>query len=279
VLDFLTTLLGDSQGFIAYAMVFGILVACGLGVPLPEDISLILGGFLAHKGAASLPVMMVVGFMGILVGDSLIFFAGRRLGGRLGRGTGATQEAPKGGGGFFARIVTPEKRARVEGLFERHGQKIVCIARFMPGVRAVTYFTAGSVGMSYWRFIFWDGLAALLSAPVFIWLGFHFGGELDMLISKFKEGQYTVMGVLAVAAVGFFLWRRSRNKRLAAAQAQGNTAVTSSPVSNDEPAAPTSGPRNTVKGSGSDPLFKVASTSSPEKVTVSVDPSRELMKH
>lgn len=270
--DLLTQLLGDSQGFIAYATVFGILVACGLGVPLPEDISLILGGFLAHKGAASLPVMMVVGFAGILVGDSLIFFAGRRLGGKLGRGSDGK------GGGFFARIVTPEKRARVEGLFTRHGQKIVCIARFMPGVRAVTYFTAGSVGMPYWRFIFWDGLAALLSAPVFVWLGFHFGGELDMLISKFKEGQYAVMGVLAVAAIGYFLWRRSR---AAAKKAQASSEAAFTPVStpsnsSEEPSAESAAPRNNVKG-GSEPLFKVSSTSS-EKSPVTGS-SRELMKH
>ncbi|MFP2925494.1 DedA family protein, partial [Pyxidicoccus sp. 3LG] len=219
--ELLTSMLGDAQGFIAYATVFGILVACGLGVPLPEDISLILGGFLAHKGAASLPVMMVVGFAGILVGDSLIFLAGRRLGGKLGRNSD-TQRS-----GFFARIVTPEKRAKVEGLFKKHGEKIVCIARFMPGVRAVTYFTAGSVGMSYWRFIFWDGLAALLSAPVFVWLGFHFGGELDLLISKFKEGQYVVMGGLALLAVGYFLWRRSRQ---AAERAKALRTVTVEPV-------------------------------------------------
>lgn len=269
--DLLTQLLGDSQGLIAYATVFGILVACGLGVPLPEDISLILGGFLAHQGAASLPVMMAVGFAGILVGDSLIFFAGRRLGGKLGRGSDGK------GGGFFARIVTPEKRARVEGLFTRHGQKIVCIARFMPGVRAVTYFTAGSVGMPYWRFIFWDGLAALLSAPVFVWLGFHFGGELDMLISKFKEGQYAVMGALVVAAVGYFLWRRSRAAAKKSQDALApTTPVTTPSLSSDGSASEPVAPRNNVKG-GSEPLFKVSSTSS-EKSPVTGS-SRELMKH
>jgi membrane protein DedA with SNARE-associated domain len=271
VQELLTNMLGDAQGFLAYATVFGILVACGLGVPLPEDISLILGGFLAHKGAASLPVMMVVGFAGILVGDSLIFFAGRRLGARLGRNPNA--------GGFFARIVTPEKRAKVEGLFTKHGQKIVCIARFMPGVRAVTYFTAGSVGMSYWRFIFWDGLAALLSAPIFIWLGFYFGGELDMLISKFKEGQYVVMGVLAVAGVGYFLWRRARQKAQKARAAQLSPMV--EPVAvparvQETVAAPL---RNAVVAGKGEPLFDVSSAAStPEKVS-SPEPVRgELQK-
>ncbi|WP_426752209.1 DedA family protein [Myxococcus sp. Y35] len=257
--ELLTNLLGDSQGFFAYATVFGILVACGLGVPLPEDISLILGGFLAHKGAASLPMMMVVGFAGILVGDSLIYLAGRRLGGNLGR---------EGKGGFFARIVTPEKRAKVEGLFVKHGQKIVCIARFMPGVRAVTYFTAGSVGMSYWRFIFWDGLAALLSAPVFIWLGYHFGGELDTMISKFKEGQFAVMGVLVVAAIGYFVWRR---KRQAAQRAQATVveAVAVPALVHESVAAPM---RTPTAGAG-EPLFVAAA---PEQA--SVDGSRELQK-
>lgn len=253
-------MLGDAQGFIAYAAVFGILVACGLGVPLPEDISLILGGFLAHKGAASLPVMMVVGFAGILVGDSLIFFAGRRLGTKLGKN-------PSASGGFFARIVTPEKRAKVEGLFAKHGQKIVCIARFMPGVRAVTYFTAGSVGMSYWRFIFWDGLAALLSAPVFVWLGFHFGGELDMLIDKFKEGQYAVMAVLVAGGLGYFLWRR---RRQAAQRAQAVPGRSSSPVATSV--------RNTVVPGVGEPLFDVASAAPAPEKTSSVEPVRELQK-
>src|SRR5262249_49437454 len=147
----LKALLLSSHGLVAYATVFGILLACGLGVPLPEDVSLVLGGDLSHHGAAELSVMIAVAFSGILIRDSMIFYAGRRIGSRVG-------QKPEG---FFARIVTPEKRARVEGLFASHGQKIVMAARFLPGVRAVTFFTAGSAGMSYWRFVLWDGLAAL----------------------------------------------------------------------------------------------------------------------
>ena len=218
--DFLTQLLGNSQGLVAYLSVFAILVACGLGVPLPEDISLILGGFLAHKGAAHLPMMMFVGFAGIVVGDSLIFFAGRRLGSNVGRKST----------GFFARIVTPEKRAKVEGMFAKHGQKIVMIARFLPGVRAVTYFTAGSAGMRYWRFVLWDGIAALLSAPLFVYLGYRFGGELEMLTAKLKSGQVVVLSVLAILGISAFLWNRRRTRlarkaREAAALATGELAA------------------------------------------------------
>ncbi len=229
--ELLRNLLGDAQGPVAYATVFGILIACGLGVPLPEDISLILGGYLAHIKAVNLWVMMAVGFLGILCGDSLIYLAGRRIGTKVGSR-----------GGFLARVVTPEKRARVEALFGKHGQKIVMIARFLPGVRAVTYFTAGSAKMSYTRFILWDGLAALASAPLFVYLGFHFGAELETLIQMLKRGQVKVIAVLVVLALGYVVYARVRKRRMTAAAVHDGTlspTATQAPVA--DPAAATEG--------------------------------------
>jgi membrane protein DedA with SNARE-associated domain len=201
--QYLQDVLGGASGLWAYGSVFSVLVACGLGVPLPEDISLILGGFLAYRGAVQLEAMMAVGFTGILVGDTLIYFAGRRLGGRVGRGSG-----------FWSRVVTPEKRVRVQELFAAHGQKIVMIARFLPGVRAVTYFTAGSAHMSFWRFLLWDGIAALASAPLFVYLGFHFGGELETLFARVKNGQVAVVAALAAAALAYGVYRWRKNAAL-----------------------------------------------------------------
>lgn len=224
--EFLRQLVEGSSGLVAYASIFGVLVACGLGVPLPEDISLILGGYLAYTGAAQLPMMMAVGFLGILVGDSLVYLGGRKLGARMGRNPS----------GFFGRLVTPEKRARVEALFARHGQKIVIIARFLPGVRAVTYFTAGSAGMSYVRFILFDGLAAIASAPLFVFLGYKFGGELELLVEALKRGQLRVAGALAVIIAGYLLVTRLRRRRERSADArlQAELVSSSSPVQEPE---------------------------------------------
>ncbi|MBX7096627.1 MAG: DedA family protein [Myxococcaceae bacterium] len=211
--EILRQLVANTSGPVAYAVVFGILMACGLGVPLPEDVSLILGGFLVFEERANLQLMMLTGFLGILMGDSLIFLAGRRLGTKVG----------KEGGGFFSRIVTPEKRKRVEGLFARNGEKIVMIARFMPGVRAVTYFTAGSAHMKYSRFIFFDGLAALVSAPAFVYLGYRFGGELETLINNVRKGQTRVLVGLAIAIglyVLYSMWRRRQEQAKQAAAPQ-----------------------------------------------------------
>jgi membrane protein DedA with SNARE-associated domain len=220
----LTDILMQTDGIAAYALIFGVLVACGLGLPLPEDISLVTGGFLAYLEAANLPAMMVVGFVGILCGDSLIFLAGRRVGTQVGRGKG-----------FFSRVVTPEKRRRVEDLFACHGEKIVMVARFLPGVRAVTYFTAGSARMKYLRFILWDGVAALVSAPLLVYLGYRFGDELERLIQAVRRGESAaIIGVLLVV-LALFVIRRMR----AAAQrnAQREPCVKALEMSNGSPSA------------------------------------------
>lgn len=200
--QFFTDVVMQSEGAAAYLVVFGVLVACGLGVPLPEDISLVTGGFLAYLEVANLFVMMGVGFVGILCGDSLIFLAGRRFGSQVGRASG-----------FFARVVTPEKRQRVEQLFQRHGEKIVMVARFLPGVRAVTYFTAGSARMRYSRFILWDGIAALGSAPLFVYLGYRFGDELERLLRAVRNGETAaIVGILVVGLV-FIVVRQIKASR------------------------------------------------------------------
>jgi len=217
----LKSLLVGSHGAMAYLSIFAVLVACGLGVPLPEDISLILGGFLVFKGAANLWGMVATGFLGILVGDTLIYMAGRRVGRHV-----------RTGHGWLARVVTPPRRIQVEQLFAKHGEKIVIAARFMPGVRAVTYFTAGSAGMPYPRFICFDGLAALLSAPLFVFLGYRFGRHLQQVIELMKRYQLIAVGILLVvvlawAAVG--PWRELSLARKMRAQVEAEERMARQP--------------------------------------------------
>lgn len=194
-----TEILTGASGAGAYGLVLGVLLLCGLGVPLPEDVVLITGGYLVYQGAARLHLMIVVAFIGILGGDSIAFFLGRRLGDSL------TRRWP------FRLIVTPAKHQKVEKLFARYGEKIVMAARFMPGVRAVTYFIAGSAGMSYWRFISFDGLAALVSAPVFVLLGWHFGNKIEWVVAGVRRGQAAVFGVLGGLVAAYVLSRFVRS--------------------------------------------------------------------
>jgi membrane protein DedA with SNARE-associated domain len=176
--------------------VFTLLVACGLGLPLPEDVALITGGYLAGKGppigVGSLPLMILVGLAGILIGDSIIFRAGATYGEAL------LQTR-------IGRHIPGEKVERIIGLFERHGPKFIMLARFLPGVRAVTYFVAGTTGVPYWKFLLYDGIAACASAPAWVLLG-HWAGKHRMLRKAWQYAKEVQIGIIAVVLAIVVLW-------------------------------------------------------------------------
>jgi membrane protein DedA with SNARE-associated domain len=204
---FVFDVIGSATGLGAYGLVFGILMACGLGFPLPEDVALITGGYLAYKGQANLWIMIGVGFGGILLGDSLIFLLGR-----LGR-----KAEGKIAAGLLGRHLTPERIAKVEAQFERRGSMMVVIARFLPGIRAATYFVAGGARMSYWRFLVFDGIAALLSAPVFVLLGHHFGNQIRVVVGWAEQFHtWLIGGMLGLAVILLGRWLLQRRKAVPA---------------------------------------------------------------
>lgn len=214
---FVFDVIGAATGLGAYGLVFGILLACGLGLPLPEDVALITGGYLAYKGQANVWTMTAVGFGGILLGDSLIFFLGR-----LGRRAEGRMSA-----GLLGRHLTPERIAKVEAQFERRGPMMVAIARFLPGIRAATYFVAGGARMSYGRFLLFDGIAALLSAPVFVFLGYRFGDQIRAVVGWAEQFHTWLIGGMAAVAIVFGVrWLLQRRRPRTAPQQQAQAAAT-----------------------------------------------------
>lgn len=85
-----------------YAAVFLVLVACGFGVPIPEDITLVTGGVISGLGYANVHIMFLVGMAGVLVGDGLMFTAGRIYGDKI------LKFRP------IARVMTPKRYAQVQ---------------------------------------------------------------------------------------------------------------------------------------------------------------------
>ncbi|HET8723391.1 MAG TPA: DedA family protein [Anaeromyxobacteraceae bacterium] len=201
---------------LGYLAVFGLLLAAGFGFPLPEDVPLIAGGVLAWLASPletvtlrtmladrGFQVMVAVGMSGILVGDSVIYLAGRRLGRRV------AEVWP------FRKMITPEKLERVERLLRQRGKVVVMVARFLPGLRAPTYFTVGHSRVPFWEFLLFDGLAALLSAPLWVALGFWFGDDIERAARAGSEfGSWILGGVLVIVAVLLArAWLRRRRER------------------------------------------------------------------
>ncbi|MEY4767839.1 MAG: hypothetical protein RL637_478 [Pseudomonadota bacterium] len=189
------------NGITLYGLLFGILLACGLGVPIPEDITLFVGGMLAYYGKINVWLTILVCFSGVLIGDSIIFFLGAKYGRAL------TQKP------FFNRLLSAQRLQQVHDKLHDHGNKVIFAARFMPGLRAPTFFSAGTLHLPVRVFLFYDGFAALISVPSIIWLVYHFGKLADQVIAMIRHVEHGIIAV--VIAIILFLIAKSylQNKK------------------------------------------------------------------
>jgi membrane protein DedA with SNARE-associated domain len=175
-----------------YAGLFLVLLLCGLGLPFPEDIALLTGGFLVHRGLTQYPITLAVSFVGVIAGDNSLFFLGRRFG--------------AGVLGYFA-FVRPHTQGRIErlkGFMCRHGHMAIFYARFLAGVRALVYLIAGSVGVAPRQFLLYDALGALISVPLVVSIGYLFGQQLESAI-RYVGGFDRVVLITAAACILFYL--------------------------------------------------------------------------
>ena len=188
-----------------YLAIFAYLLLCGLGFPGAEEIALLAGGWVINERVATganavhaWGAMLAVIFAGIFAGDSALFLLGQRYGRRV------RLFRP------FRRILRPRRMRRVGAFFERYGSKAIFLGRFLPGFRAATFFTAGLSGMKFWRFSLWNGLAAVLSVPVGVGVGYVFGRSAGALL---KRIDLTIAGALLLAFVVFLFVRKRRAAR------------------------------------------------------------------
>lgn len=204
-MDTLTNFLLGTSGITPYLLVFTILLACGLGVPIPEDITLFAAGLLAYYGKANVLLMIVVSFTGVMIGDSIIFLLGAKFGPKLTRRK------------LFAKVLHPERMGAIESKFNRYGNKLIFMARFMPGLRAPIYFSSGTLKLPFRVFFFYDGLAALISVPAIVYATFYFGDNIDMVVDRIRSVQHGILLVILLiiaATLGKWYLARRKNGKL-----------------------------------------------------------------
>lgn len=188
-----------------YLAVFVVLLVSGFGAPMPEDVSLVAGGIIAGLGYADVRVMCAVGLAGVLIGDMVVFLVGRHFGARALRLR------------WIAHLLTPRRYAQAQAKFARYGNRLMFVARFLPGLRTAVFLTAGmSRRIPFTRFIALDGLAALISVPVWIGLGYYGAENREWLLAWIRRGQgaIAIAVCVLVAIIGWLLWRRASQRRL-----------------------------------------------------------------
>jgi membrane protein DedA with SNARE-associated domain len=189
-----------------YLAPFTVLLLCGVGLPLPEEVTLIGSGILVHRYPDEVGFWQITAVcsFAILLGDSVPYWLGRRY------GVAALRVK------WVRRILHPERFARVQARFEEHGNWATFLFRFFAGIRVPGYFIAGVMGMRYTRFLLLDFLGVLISVPISIYLGMLFGSSMDELQSKVHDF-HLLLGFLALSLVLILLVRSRRQARVPAA--------------------------------------------------------------
>ena len=188
-------------GFAGYLVLFGLLFSCGLGMPLPEDIPLLTAGMLVGAGKMNLLAVSICAWTGIIGGDCVLYYLGHRYGPNI-------TKVP-----FIGKHITTTRIEQAERLFAKWGIWVVAIGRLFAGIRGAMVVAAGTIRFNFIKFVIADGLAALISGGLFVWLGIKFGELIREPWFHKRVNEYGLgIMVAAIAIVGFFIalhfWRK-----------------------------------------------------------------------
>ncbi|GAC1531382.1 MAG: hypothetical protein NVS2B4_10730 [Ramlibacter sp.] len=203
MMDSVMAFLQSLQGGPAYALVFGVLATSGLGLPVNEDILLMVAAALSLRGVMQPWPLIAVAWCGVLFADALVFHWGRRFGVHL------LQHR------WAARLLPPHRLAALQATMRRWGPGYLCLVRFLPGMRSALLFAAGSLRMPYRQLVLFDGGAGLVELPLLVFTVRLLGGRWQDILATLQGWQGVLLpALLAVAAAALLRrWLRRRRQR------------------------------------------------------------------
>ena len=206
--DKLVALLLDLAATYGLPLLWLGLFLAGLGMPIPEDVFLISGGVLTNRNPEhtrnTVILAIAVLYSGVMVGDSIVYYLGWKYGDSI-------LSRPR-----IARLMTADRVAKVKRYYAKYGAMTVFIARHFAGIRFPTFLLAGVSRIGFFRYFFWDGLAALISVPLWFWLGYTAANNWEEIHGRIMRYERWIVGGLVVIAAGVIFWRIRRKRARAA---------------------------------------------------------------
>ncbi len=210
---FLNSLSSPLEHYGLWAILLLVLVE-DFGIPVPGETVLIAGAIFAGSGRLNIVAVGVVGFVAAVAGDNIGYaigrFGGRALVDRWGKYV----------------FLTPERLDKAETFFDRHGAKIITIARFVEGLRQANGIIAGITHMHWLRFLAFNALGAALWVGTWVSVGYFAGQHITTIydaITTYSLYAAIAAVVLIAAWIGYRL-RKRRKSAAAAAQAKAEAA-------------------------------------------------------
>jgi membrane protein DedA with SNARE-associated domain len=192
-----------------YAAIAVLVILGNVGVPVPEETVLALGGYLCWDGRLHLPLLIAVGIVSAAVGDQIGYWLGRRYGRAL-------LERPW----MVAMLPTERMMVHIDAFVARHGAWAVLVARFLPGVRMLAGPVAGISRMPFAAFTIANVVGAVIYVPFAVGLGYAagygFGDYLRGIGSAALRIEHMVLLFIISVTVLMISWRALRRRRAAA---------------------------------------------------------------
>jgi membrane protein DedA with SNARE-associated domain len=190
-----------------YLAVVGLVLIEDFGVPVPGETVLILAAVYAGAGRLNVVLVGLLGFIAAVVGDNIGFaighFGGRRLIGRYGRYI----------------FLTPHRVERATGFFDRHGGKIIVIARFIEGLRQANGIVAGISGIHWARFLAFNAIGAALWVAVWTSAGYLSGSHINTIYDAATRSSIYLAIALGAILLAYLALRAVRVRRTRAPSA------------------------------------------------------------
>jgi membrane protein DedA with SNARE-associated domain len=185
-----------------YIGIFILLILGEIGLPFPEDATLILSGFLiAQKVTKPLPTLMVV-YSGLLLTDFSLYWVGKKYGRKV-------IEHKR-----FRRILSAERLLTLEEKFKKWGIFVVFVGRHFLGIRAQIFLAAGVMRMSTLKFIMADAASAILTMTLMVGIGFLGGNSIEILQKDVKRIEHIGILILVILFTGWIVYKYFKNKKI-----------------------------------------------------------------
>lgn len=197
-MDLTLFLISYSAQFI-YAGLFLLLFLSGLGLPIPEEMTLLTAGFLVHLEILRLYPTVITIFIGVLAGDLALYSIGRKWG----KGIFTHR--------YLRKVFSENRLENVRRFFRDHGSKTIFIARFISGFRVAAFLAAGSMEMKPGKVLLYDFFAALVYIPLLLALAYYFGEKIQLLTDVVSRVDFIVKVALVLAGLmglGYYLLKK-----------------------------------------------------------------------
>ena len=187
---------------ISYAGIVIALILTGTGLPIPEEVFVILAGVASSEGSLNPGLAFASCLTGAILGDLLTYGLGHQL------GRNVLREHPR-----LSRFLTPDRERQIEAMIQRHGLKVFFLARFLVGLRSPMYLTAGILRVPFRRFIIVDTFCATTVIGFFFWLSYRFAAQIHGWWNHIRDAEMALTLIIAAAAVGVILYFFVRHRR------------------------------------------------------------------